>query len=273
MRATQPKVYCVAATTLQPGIHEYLNDIGDPEWSVDSTIEDCDNLTEFGGRLCYRAWQPWDPMKPDCSNENVSKVREGNDIYIANLIKQNHGSVLEHANLTILFRDVSRVFTHELVRHRAGMGYSQESLRYVRLSDIKFFIPPSVAKLDAKLEEGSTQVHDLFESTVIYLEAIQRDLARIADMDDLNFNEKKQLTSLFRRLAPLGLATTIMATGNMRAWRHIANMRSGAVAEEEMQIVMPQLVSILLEYAPNCCQDFVVDDETGMLLKMGHPKI
>ena len=42
------------------------------------------------------------------------------------------------------FRNVSRVFTHELVRHRAGSAFSQESLRYVRLTDIGFRVPPAL---------------------------------------------------------------------------------------------------------------------------------
>ena len=51
--------------------------------------------------------------------------------YLDNIKKQGHGSVLEHANYSLLLEGVSRSLTHELVRHRAGFAYSQLSQRYV----------------------------------------------------------------------------------------------------------------------------------------------
>ena len=90
--------------------------------------------------------RPWAPGL----NANVSKVREDSAEYLRNILKSGHGSVLEHANFTFLFHNVSRVFTHELVRHRAGAAYSQESMRFVRLTDIPFWFP-DWAKADKEL--------------------------------------------------------------------------------------------------------------------------
>jgi len=61
-------------------------------------------------------------------------VRSDRREYFENLLRSAHGSVLEHAGYSFALRNVSRVFTHELVRHRAGSAFSQESLRYVRLT-------------------------------------------------------------------------------------------------------------------------------------------
>ncbi|MCF8095992.1 MAG: FAD-dependent thymidylate synthase, partial [Desulfobacteraceae bacterium] len=216
----QPQVYLVAKTMLVPeGLKAYLKDIGDPDWRADNRVSDGENLIEAAGRMCYRSWQPYDPEKPEASNPNVTNVRRGNDRYIANVLKSGHGSVLEHVNATFICRNVSRVFTHELVRHRAGMAYSQESLRYVRLDDLPVWIPDS-AKENPKAEEKFREVID-------FLENAQKELADIfgiADIDD--FSSKKMLTSMFRRLAPVGIGTTIMVTGNLRAWRHIISMRT-----------------------------------------------
>ena len=63
------------------------------------------------------------------ANPNVSKVRADRREYFANILRSAHGSVLEHANYSFALRNVSRVLTHELVRHRAGSAFSQESLR------------------------------------------------------------------------------------------------------------------------------------------------
>src|SRR5262249_32603417 len=81
-------------------------------------------LVEFGGRACYRSWEPG-------LNVNVTKVRTDQREYFANILRSAHGSVLEHANYSFALRNVSRVLTHEIVRHRAGSAFSHDSLRYV----------------------------------------------------------------------------------------------------------------------------------------------
>jgi thymidylate synthase (FAD) len=53
-----------------------------------------------------------------------------------------HGSVFEHASIVFQVAGVSRSLTHELIRHRVGTAYSQESQRYVDAKDIRFVVPP-----------------------------------------------------------------------------------------------------------------------------------
>ena len=89
-----------------------------------------EQLAEFAGRLCYM------------SQHNPAK-RETRE-YLENIKKQGHGSVLEHANYSILLEGVSRSLTHELVRHRAGFAYSQLSQRYVDESEANFVVPPAI---------------------------------------------------------------------------------------------------------------------------------
>ena len=165
-----PTVYLVAETKLvQSGLDKYLSDIGDPEWHLAPDVSDGENLIEAAGRMCYRSWQAYDPEKPLATNPNVTRVREGNRLYIGNVLKSGHGSILEHVEVSFILRDVSRVLTHELVRHRAGMGYSQESLRYVRLDDLSFWIPPFIRENKLALA--------LAERTVDFLESVQNKFA------------------------------------------------------------------------------------------------
>ena len=93
--------------------------------------------------------------------------------------------------------------THELVRHRAGSAFSQESLRYVRLTDIGFRVP-------AALEPVRERVLAIVET----LEEFQRDAAQTLGLDEdgVPFHVKKEATSALRRLAPLGLSTDIIWT-------------------------------------------------------------
>jgi len=262
----QPKVYLVAKTQLvQEGLDAYLNDIGNPDWEPEPGVSDGENLVEAAGRMCYRSWQPYDPEKPEATNPNVSQVRRGNERYLANVLKSGHGSILEHVNMTFICRHVSRVFTHELVRHRAGMAYSQESLRYVRLDDLSFWMPEAARYNPAAKEK--------YESVIDFLENTQKELADIFGIrDSSDFTEKKHLTSMFRRLAPIGLGTSIMVTGNLRAWRHIIAMRTSPAAEEEIRIVAGQIADICKREYPNIFQDMEFDTASGTW-RFDHSKV
>ena len=144
MRETTPTVHLVARPSLDlDGLRTYLEAVGGATW-LDRRLHEAGGrpnagelLVEFAGRACYRSWEPG-------LNPNVTRVRSDQQEYFENLLRSAHGSVLEHASYTFALRDVSRVFTHELVRHRAGSAFSQESLRYVRLTEIGFRVPPAL---------------------------------------------------------------------------------------------------------------------------------
>ena len=137
--------------------------------------------------------------------------------------------------------------THELVRHRAGSAFSQESLRYVRLTDIGFRVPPA-------LEPIRDQVISLVEQ----LEEFQVDAAdRLGiDEDGLPFAVKKEITSALRRLAPIGLSTDILWTANVRTLRHVIEMRTAPGAEEELRSVFDTVAVTMKAEAPALFQDF-----------------
>jgi len=252
MRYVEPQVFLVAQTVFNHGgFEDYMRSIGHCEYlhGMD-TCSDAENLIEAGGRMCYRSWAPYDEENQEGTNVNVGKVRKGNKNYVGNIIKQKHGSVMEHANATFIFKDVSRVFTHELVRHRAGCAFSQESLRYVRLTDIPFWMPESVRENSALVEAAGQVLRGL--------EQFQQRLAEMTNIDAADgvpFAVKKKLTSMFRRFAPIGLSTTIMVTMNMRALRHIIAMRTSPGAEEEIRLVFDKVAAIAKKEWPNIFQD------------------
>ena len=228
------------------GLFDYLADVGAATWqtkNVDgSQPSDAEILSEVYGRGCYRSWKPG-------LNPNVTRVREGNDVYLGNIIEVAHGSVLEHAQINFMFHHVSRVFTHELVRHRVGVGISQESLRYVRLTDLSIWIPPEI--------EENPEGKALFISLTEQLEEGQRRLAQIFGIDAMkNFALKKKLTSAFRRVAPIGLATSIGWSANFRTIRHCIEMRTHRSAEVEIRIVFDKLAEVVAHQYPNVFRDY-----------------
>ena len=142
--------------------------------------------------------------------------------------------------------------THELVRHRAGSAFSQESLRYVRLADIGFRVPPA-------LEPMREQVLSIVEQ----LEELQVSAAKELGIDEqgVPFHVKKEVTSALRRLAPIGLSTDIVWTANARTLRHVIEMRTAEGAEEELRLVFDQVARVMQAEAPGLFQDFVRQDD------------
>lgn len=243
MKRIKPSVYLVSKPqvhrTGQFGLNAFLRDIG-VETTYDPEGSDAEQLCETMGRLCYNSFAPG-------LNPNVKRIREDSEAYHGNVIESGHGSVLEHANFSFILRNVSRVVTHELVRHRAGCAYSQESLRFVRLTDLRYFLPDEFG-------EGS-DVAALFRQVIGSLEKQQLELAQRLDLDNVPMARRKALTSMMRRIAPIGLATTIGFTANIRALRHIIEMRSSRHAEIEIRLVANELASLLKFEVPFLLQD------------------
>jgi thymidylate synthase (FAD) len=251
MRDSAPRVYLIARPAVDmEAVRHYLVDVGGESWfqmrqGGREPQRDGELLIEFAGRMCYRSWEPG-------LNPNVTRIRTAQDEYFANLLRSFHGSVLEHANYTLAFRQVSRVFTHELVRHRAGSAFSQESLRYVRLKDIDFRVPPA-------LEPIRDQVISLVEQLEEFQVSAAEELG--LDGEGIPFAVKKEITSALRRLAPIGLSTDIVWTANVRTLRHVIEMRTAPGAEEELRLVFDQVAHIMVGEAPHLFQDFVRNDD------------
>jgi thymidylate synthase (FAD) len=249
LRETEPSVHLIARPSIDfDGMRGYLAEVGGEPWLERRISEESGSaelLVEFSGRLCYRSWAPG-------LNPNVTRVREDQGEYFLNLLSSLHGSVLEHASYSFAFHNVSRVFTHELVRHRAGSAFSQESLRYVRLRDIGFRVPEV-------LEPVRDQVIQLVEQ----LEEFQVSAAEQLGLDDegVPFHVKKEATSALRRLAPIGLSTDIVWTANIRTLRHVIEMRTAPGAEEELRSVFDKVAEIMQREAPALFQDFTRGDD------------
>jgi thymidylate synthase (FAD) len=252
MHETTPHVYLIARPSVDvEGMRGYLADVGGESWLQRRLDESAgapnggELVVEFGGRACYRSWEPG-------LNPNVTKVRTDQREYFANILRSAHGSVLEHANYSFALRNVSRVFTHELVRHRAGSAFSQESLRYVRLADIGFRVPPA-------LEPVREQVLAIVEQLEEFQVKAASELG--IDEDGIPFHVKKEVTSALRRLAPLGLSTDIIWTANARTLRHVIEMRTAPGAEEELRLVFDQIARTMQVEAPGLFQDFTLQDD------------
>ena len=254
MRSVEPEVFLVARPKVDyDAMAAYLREVGGERWlervDRDQLGNDAQDLAEFAGKMCYRSWEPG-------LNPNVRKVRDDQDAYLQNILRQQHGSVLEHVSFTFVLHNVSRVFTHEIARHRPGTAISQESLRYVRLDELPFWFP-DWAREDAELMKRATDL-------LTELEQFQQWMAGHfgLDDDDTKMHEKKAKTSFMRRFAPEGLATGLVWTANIRTLRHTIEARTDQGAEEEIRLVFGKIGELMRAEAPALFSDYTVTDGT-----------
>ena len=207
-------------------------------WAGEST--DGERLAEFAGRLCYM------------SQHNPAN-RSTRD-YLENIKKQGHGSVLEHANYSLLLEGVSRSLTHELVRHRAGFAYSQLSQRYVDESEASFVVPPAVSGDEALESAWRSQIESAQAAYVALVAQLMERYGWVAD----KVHRRKMAREAARGVLPNSTETKIVVTGNARAWRTMLELRSSEGAELEIRRAAIAIIRILQREAPGFFSDFEV---------------
>src|SRR5256886_6615077 len=185
------------------------------QWQGDASSGE--RLAEFAGRVCYMS-------QHNPANRSTAE-------YLENIKKQGHGSVLEHAVYVLLIEGISRSCSHELVRHRAGFGYSQLSQRYVDESHAAFVMPPAIIG-DATLEgEWEREVADAQAAYVRAVDGLMRRYEWVAD----KVHRRKMAREAARSVLPNATEVKIVVSGNARAWRTMLELRCGEGAEPEIR--------------------------------------
>ena len=211
----------------------------DPVWADEGT-----QLVKTAGQLCYFAFGEKRTLNKDA------------DRYIEHILESKHGSVLEHVSYTFLLYGVSRSFTHELVRHRVGIGFSQVSQRYCGEGTLRFVRRPEYAddpigehrfreRIDRATEEYTAETERL-------MERMRADKA----FKKLPLTEqRKSVRQAARALLPNETEAPIVVTGNARIWRHFLQMRGSREAEWEIREVALRICYIL-QHASQLFADF-----------------
>src|SRR4051812_32761836 len=174
--------------------------------------------------------------------------------YLENIKKQGHGSVLEHANYSLLLEGVSRSLTHELFRHRAGFGYSQLSQRYVDEPEATFVMPPAIVGDVALEKKVRAQIKAEQRSYVKLVEHLMERYGWVAD----KVHRRKMAREAARGVLPNSTETKIVVTANARAWRTMLELRSSEGAELEIRRCAVAMLKILGKETPAFFSDFEI---------------
>lgn len=225
----EPKVYWVGYQQInQSEVDRYLKDSGNEDFlesmeaARNAGLTDAEILCSMFAKLCYKSLSLG-------HNANISKVRDIED-NIRNCFDVGHGSIFEHVNFNFIVADCSRIFTHELVRHRIGTAFSQNSGRFIRLDEIDMVFDPILDPIKDLCEEKRRYDEEWYKKAVT---AIGLPLL-------VSFDKKKKITSALRRFAPNGQSNEIAFSINLRSLRHTIMMRTGRHAEWEMRKVFEQ---------------------------------
>lgn len=179
------------------------------------------------GRTCYK------------SEDKITD--DSYEIFVSNLIKRGHLSVIEHCSVTA---DIicDRGVTHEIVRHRIG-SYSQESTRYCNYSADKY--GNEITVIDPGTAFNWSYVTDGMGKHNAWLRA-----CKAAEREYLNMLSEGASPQEARSVLPNSLKTEIWVTYNLREWRHFFQLRCAPAAHPQMQEVARMLLAEMTAYVP-----------------------
>ena len=191
-----------------------------------AVTQDSERLIESCGRTCYESY---DKVTED-SHEKI----------IRHLMKSKHLSVLEHASITFRISDVSRSFTHQHIRHRIGVAYSQKSQRYVKENDFDYIVPDNISE--------NNRAFSQYEACM--------------EMIDTTYNKLVELgirKEDARFILPNSCTTTLDVTFNFRALAHFFDLRGDIHAQWEIRRVAMAMLDIVKIYAPTVFENYEND--------------
>lgn len=277
MRNVEIEIFRIAKTQVdRVEVRRWLDFLGANNYELpdEEAVTDPALLIAIAAKRCYMSFEAG-------LNPNVTKVRKDLTEYLDNVLKSKHGSVCEHAVFTFAIENVSRVFTGEMNRHRAGVGISEGSMRYIRYRDIPSWLPTSIRVTDEEmaivdnediygfLQEEQKEVWKIAKKKLKtqavfkrHYEQTERNYAELQEIwkDELapesKFHGKKEITSMVRRIIPMGVATGGVWTLNIRALRHIIALRASSQAEEEILHVFSRIAKMMVESEPMLLGDF-----------------
>lgn len=246
------QVYLIAATSLTGGMEHFLSN-RDLTWTHEDSSSDAELTVEASGRVCYMSFG---------ARQHRLSTRD----YLANIISQGHDSVLEHANFTVLVDGITRALSHQLVRHRVGFSYSQLSQQYNDESGVEFSQPAWLEKDPGLREQWTTWA----EKTGAMYQALLESANRVGATTNLNQKERQRLArSMARLVLPNATHTTLVVTGNARAWRNFMRVRGNIEGDLEMRSYCVDIHRVLYKAAPRLFTGFeVIEDSLGSFLRV-----
>lgn len=185
-----------------------------------SYTKDADRLCGAVARSCYSEYD----------TVTLLKSAKSYDKTLASIIESGHHSVIEHAVFTFAISGISRVTSHQLVRHRMA-SYTQQSQRYVKMDSMDTVLPDSIA-CDEKLRNSVYTCEDIMQDTVNELRN-----AGIPEED-------------IRYIYPGSMSTNIVVTMNARSLWNFFSLRCCTRSQWEIRELADRMLTLCKDVAP-----------------------
>ena len=169
------------------------------------------------------------------SHKSKSKDITTTETFMELLIKLGHLSVFEHYNFSFKVSGISRACATQILRHR-HTAFTMESLRYVKKNENTVVIPDTLSNLQESQPKVYKAITKYIDSTNMLYNVLVEQLS--IPKEDARF------------ILPLGTATTLVMTTNLREWLHIINIRVTKHAQWEVRDVMSEVWKILYSIEP-----------------------
>ena len=177
------------------------------------------------------------------------------DKFLNMLMGLGHASPVEHVVFTFGVEGVSRVLTHQLVRHRVGCSYSQQSQRYVRLEQFEYIIPPEIERIPAAkerfirtMEENQRAYNELAE--LLRQEHLKKYLAEGKTEKQARIMAEKTAIEDARYVFPNACETKIVFTMSARALMNFFRQRCCNRAQWEIREMAEEMLRQVKDVAP-----------------------
>src|SRR6266550_2985722 len=151
---------------------------------------------------------------------------------ISSVIESGHGSTIEHVVFTFAITGVSRTLSHQLVRHRAGVAFDQQSQRYVKFKGAATMLPHSIAEGDPELRER-------------YEEQVDGALELYGEMVGAGVPGEAA-----RFVFPNAPRTNLVMTTNLRALIHMSGLRLCTMAQWEIRRLFQLIRQEIFQVSP-----------------------
>lgn len=205
------------------------------------SYEDMLRRVERIGRVCYKS---------------EDRIEEGSaEKFIRGIIRRGHESVIEHGSITVKFI-CDRGVTHEIVRHRIA-SYSQESTRYCNYVKEKF--GSQITCID--LATGFR--YDLSDETDRKKYEVWQRAMENAERSYFQMIELGATPQEARSVLPNSLKTELVATMNLREWRHFFRLRTDAAAHPQCREVAQMLLERFAKDYPVFFADLLEAQRAG----------
>ncbi|TCO75035.1 FAD-dependent thymidylate synthase [Marinisporobacter balticus] len=205
-----------------------------------------EKVVTAAAKLCYSRVGV-DEIMEDLSTEKIEK-------FLNMIMSLGHHSTIEHINFTFAVEGVSRVLTHQLVRHRIA-SYSQQSQRYVKLEQFEYIIPPSIKEISEAKEKFIEAMEEDQRNYNELVEILQKKHYDKLIRDGKNEKQAKNMSEKMaiedgRYVFPNACETKIVFTMNARTLLNFLNHRCCQRAQWEIREMATKMLKQVRTVAP-----------------------